>query len=158
MAPSDATPSPAIAATGRHRRWIWRTLAAGYGLALILIAFWPTPVDRPARGLLWSISEAVPWLTYDVIEFGANVLLFVPLGILLALALRSRRGWVMPIALAVTVLIESGQALFLAERTASIRDVIANSLGAGIGLALVLLVTRRRMRRVDSRENAQLPG
>ncbi|WP_109210456.1 MULTISPECIES: VanZ family protein [Microbacterium] len=116
-----------------------------YGMALALIAFWPTPVDRGAAGLLRTISRAVPWLTYDVIEMTANIVLFVPLGILLALALPLHRGLVLPIALATTLVIESCQALFLTERTPSLRDIVANVLGASIGLALVLLLERRKL-------------
>nr|WP_242061524.1 VanZ family protein [Microbacterium ureisolvens] len=114
-------------------------------MALALIAFWPTPVDRGAAGLLRTISRAVPWLTYDVIEMTANIVLFVPLGILLALALPLHRGLVLPIALATTLVIESCQALFLTERTPSLRDIVANVLGASIGLALVLLLERRKL-------------
>jgi VanZ family protein len=36
-----------------------------------------------------------------------------------------------------------GQALFLDDRTASLGDVVANTLGAAVGLAIVLMVDRR---------------
>jgi glycopeptide antibiotics resistance protein len=114
-----------------------------YGVALTLIAFWPVPVDRGASGLLRAITQAIPWLTYDVIETAANVALFVPFGVLLALVLPLHRGLVVPISLATTLFIESGQALLLAERTPSLRDIIANVLGAAVGLAIVLLTERR---------------
>jgi hypothetical protein len=117
-----------------------------YGVVLALVAFWPVPVDRGASGLLRAISHAVPWLTYDVIETTANVLLFVPFGVLLAVALPLHRGLVVPIALAATLLIESGQALFLVQRTPSLRDIVANVLGAAVGLAIVVIVERRRAR------------
>ena len=110
---------------------------------LAFVAFWPVPVDRGASGLLQAISQAVPWLTYDLIETTANVLLFVPFGALLAIALPLHRGLVVPIALAVTLVIESGQALFLAERTPTLRDIAANVLGAVIGLVVVQLAERR---------------
>jgi glycopeptide antibiotics resistance protein len=113
-------------------------------VVLALIAFWPVPVDQGASGFLRSISSVVPWLTYDVIETGANVLLFVPFGVLLALALPLQRGLVVPLALATTLVIESGQALFLADRTPSLRDIVANVLGAAIGLAIVILIERRK--------------
>ncbi|GAA1944316.1 VanZ family protein [Microbacterium deminutum] len=127
----------APAAPGRILRdpRLWLAL---YSVVLAAIAFWPVPVDRGSGGMLRAISAAVPWLTYDVIESSANVLLFVPLGILLALVLPRRRWLVVPIALAVTVVIECGQALFLHQRTASVRDVVANLIGAVIGLAIVL--------------------
>jgi hypothetical protein len=113
-----------------------------YGVSLALIAFWPVPVDRDATGLLRALARAVPLLTYDVVEFSANVLLFAPLGVLLALAMPRHRLLVVPVALVVTGAIETGQAIFLDERTASLRDVVANTMGAAAGVAIVLIVER----------------
>jgi hypothetical protein len=126
-----------------RRMHVGALLLAGYGMALALIAFWPVHVDRPAMGFLRALARAVPLLTYDVVEFTANVLLFVPLGVLLAIAMPRRRAWAVPIALVVTAVIEMGQALFLDDRTASLGDVVANTLGAAVGLAIVLMVDRR---------------
>ncbi len=142
-----AQPSTAAVATLHLRRTQGRSirLLVVYGAMLALIAFWPTPVDRGATGLLRAISQAVPWLTYDLIETTANVALFVPFGALLALVLPLHRGLVVPLALATTLVIESGQALLLAQRTPSLRDIVANVLGAVIGLAIVHLRERRRI-------------
>jgi hypothetical protein len=137
----------AVATAGRQRaqgRGIRLLLI--YGAMLALIAFWPVPVDRGAAGLLRTITRTVPWLTYGVIETTANVLLFVPLGMLLALALPLHRGLVVPIALATTLVIESGQALLLTQRTPSLRDIVANVIGAMIGLAVVHVVQWRSRR------------
>ena len=137
---SSVQATAAVAPRWRDPR-LW---LAVYAVALALIAFWPVPVDSGAGGLLRAISAAVPWLSYDVIEVTANILLFVPLGILLTLVLSRRRRWmVAPIALGVTLLIEVSQALFLAARTPSIRDILANLVGAVIGLAIVIIVERR---------------
>ncbi|WP_019180948.1 VanZ family protein [Microbacterium yannicii] len=127
----------------RHdaRRWL-----VAYVVALTLIALWPTPVDRGAAGLLSAITRTVPWLTYDVIETAANVVLFVPFGVLLTLV-RPRSSspwWVLGIALAATVAIELAQAVLLPERTPSERDVLANLCGAAIGLGAVLWLRRQR--------------
>ena len=128
-----------------HRvRRVGLRLLALYAAALALIAFWPTPVDRGATGLLREIARVVPLLSHDVVEFTANIALFVPLGVLLALALPRRRVLVLPIALVVTSAIEVGQAVFLAERTASVRDVVANTAGAALGLLLAVIAERRR--------------
>ena len=141
-------PHTAAVATVARRRGQRRgiRLLVIYGVVLALVAFWPVPVDRGASGLLQAITRAVPWLTYDVIETAANVALFVPFGMLLALVLPLHRGLVVPIALATTLVIESGQALLLAERTPSLRDVVANVLGAAIGLVIVILIERRKTR------------
>ena len=129
----------------RHdaRRWL-----VAYVVALTLIALWPTPVDRGAAGMLAAITRGVPWLTYDVIETAANVVLFIPFGALLTLVRpRSASPWrVLGIALAATLAIELAQAVLLPERTPSVRDVVANLSGAAIGLLGVLWFRRRRDR------------
>ena len=129
-----------------------------YGAALAVIAFWPTPVDRDATGLLREIARVVPLLTYDVVEFTANVALFMPLGVLLALALPRRRALVVPVALAVTMIIELGQAAFLAERTASLRDIFANTLGAALGLLIVVIAERASSGAVVVADRITRPG
>lgn len=148
MPTSTSTVAASVTAPVRGKRAEraarWWLLA--YGVILAAIAFWPVPVDSGSRGLLDAISAAVPWLSYDVIEISANVLLFVPLGALLALVLPRRRWLVLPIALVVSVLIEVAQALFLAQRTSSVSDVIANFSGAVLGLLVVMVATRRSTR------------
>lgn len=116
-----------------------------YGVLLAAIAFWPVPVDSEAGPLLRAITRAFPLLTYERIEFMANVAMFVPLGVLLTLIIRRRRWLVLPIALLVTVTIESGQALLLAARTPSVWDVVANTAGACLGM-LVAVVGERLAR------------
>ena len=78
-------------------------------------------------------------LTYPRIEFSANILLFVPLGVLLMLILR-RRYLILPIAIVVTVAIECSQALLLDKRTPSVLDIIANTAGACLGMLIVAAV------------------
>lgn len=156
--PAPATPSPfarlrtrvqdagGFAALRRDpRAWL-----AAYLLVLTAIAFWPVPVDSAAGPLLRLVTRIVPVLTYHRIEFGANVLLFVPLGLLLALILSRRRYLVVPIAVIATVMIEGGQGILLGARTASVLDVIANTAGACIGLVVAELVTWRRDRVAQS--------
>lgn len=133
-------------AAERARRRGIRFWLLTYAVALALVAFWPTPVDRDAGDLLDAISRAVPWLTYDVIETVANVLLFVPLGALLALVLR-RWAAVLAVSLATTLVIELGQALLLTQRTPSLRDVVANLCGAALGLAVVRIASGLEGRR-----------
>ena len=131
------------AAQALREPWVW---LGGYLAVLTAIAFWPVPVDRGVGPLLEWIAGLIPWLTYDVIEFAANVVLFLPFGALLTLILRRRR-WVLPLALLATVLIEAGQALLLTERTPAISDIVANVLGAAIGMLGVIVVERTRSRR-----------
>src|SRR4051794_40584792 len=114
---------------------IARWLLVLYVVAVAVVAIWPTPVDADAGPLLEQIIRAFPWLDYDRIEFAANILLFLPFGVLLALIMK-RRYLILPIAIMATVTIESTQAIFLDDRTASLTDVIANVTGACIGLLL----------------------
>ncbi|SJN40746.1 hypothetical protein FM104_11045 [Microbacterium esteraromaticum] len=119
---------------------------AVYGVALALIAFWPEPVDSSAGALLRWITKTVPGLTYARIEFGSNILLFVPLGIGLALLMPRLRYLVMPIALLVSLGIEAAQAIFLAARTPSIYDIVANVSGACLGLVIIVAAQEWRKR------------
>ena len=124
-----------------------RTSLIAYIVALALIAFWPTHVDEGAGPLLRTITRLVPFLTYPRIEFGANVMLFVPLGLLLTLILTRHRWLVLPIAFVATVTIEAMQAAVLDARTPSILDIIANTAGACLGMIIAAVaeeLTRKR--------------
>lgn len=123
-------------------------LGIGYAITLALIAFWPEHVDKGASFLLTRIARVIPILTYNRMEFGTNILLFVPLGLLLAMLLPRRRYLIMPIGFLVSLTIEAGQGIFLAGRTASVSDLIANTAGACLGLiALEIFDNCRRRRR-----------
>lgn len=114
-----------------------RIVLAGYALTLTLVAFWPTSVDAGLGRLLRAITRRVPALTYERIEFLANVGLFVPFGVLLAIVLLRSRYLVLPIVFVTTFTIECVQALLLPERTPSVMDMIANTAGGCIGLLAV---------------------
>lgn len=117
---------------------------AAYCLGLGLVGFWPSPVDRPAAGTITDVlrflhANGVPhWLNYPFIEFSANVLLFVPFGVLLTIVSRPSRWWVsVAIGFAVSVVLEVGQLVLLSERYPSGLDVLANTVGSLIGAFLV---------------------
>lgn len=143
--------------TGRRAAGI---LLALYLVLLAFVAAWPTPVDRPLDAPLLRLIDRVQnagltWVDYALVESAANVVLFVPLGVLLAVLLR--RGWVL-LALvgvvAATVTIELVQREFLPARVPSLGDVAANSLGGALGVGLVVLVRvvrHRSPRRRDAR-------
>ena len=96
--PVEPEPSPArngrrpIASRARLpgrivlRRWTGG-LFVTYLVALALIAYWPTPVDRDAHdSVVWVIDllqrlGAPEWLRYNAIEYAANIVLFVPVGL-----------------------------------------------------------------------------
>lgn len=135
-----------------------------YFLALAGILFWPSPVDRPIDSALthvieWLHAHGLPqWFVgYRKIEFGANILLFVPFGIILTLRL-PRRLWFFSVVIAAAVsgAVELAQAVFLSARVPALSDIIANTSGAFIGALLVLFVwaVRRRRTRGPTPQNS----
>jgi glycopeptide antibiotics resistance protein len=90
-------------------------------------------------------SPLTAWITFLVVEFAANVALFAPFGMLAVLW--GARAWAAIVAgLATSGAIELIQLLFLPERVADVRDLLANTLGAALGAA-VLVASRRLARR-----------
>lgn len=85
------------------------------------------------------------WVTFDVLEFAANVVLFVPTGLLWVAWTGARRRW-LAVALAaaaglvLSLAIEATQALLLADRVADVRDLVSNTLGALLGAAAAIAV------------------
>ena len=130
-------------------RVVARAALIAYAIILAMIALWPVPVDSGAGDFLRAVHQVFPALTYERIEFSANILLFVPLGVLLMLILR-RRYLILPIALVVTAGIESAQALLLDRRTPSMTDIIANTTGACIGMLIIAVVETVRARSVPA--------
>lgn len=134
----------------RRSRRVATWLIVVYGVAVLLVGFTGSPVDAGVHPwILRALGAAhrlgVPdWFGYGALEFTANVLFFVPLGLLVVLLLGSRRWWVGAAAgLLVSAAIEIGQALFLPARYASVDDVLANTSGAVIGALIGVLVLGR---------------
>jgi len=115
-------------------------LLAVYTIALLLVTMWPTPVDRGYRS---AIDEAlaiahrhgVPeWFGYNALEFSSNIVMFVPLGFLFALALPRRLWWlVFLVAPAFSTAIELAQGSWLPQRVEDMSDIVSNSLGGWLG-------------------------
>ncbi len=94
------------------------------------------------RLLAWFAERpSTAWITFDRVEFGANVAMFVPLGVIAVLWFGVRGWWTAPIlgALA-SAAIEVLQAIFIDTRVADVRDVVANTLGSLVGMCLMLLL------------------
>jgi hypothetical protein len=130
------------------RRRIWLVVvAAAYLVGALIVGLWPTPVDAGLRTL---IARALGFLHrdglpsgfgYAALEFSANILFFVPIGALVCLLL-SRRVQLLaiPIGALLSGAIELSQLLLLPARFASWNDILANTLGAVIGVAIVVIV------------------
>ncbi|WP_416428536.1 VanZ family protein [Paenarthrobacter nicotinovorans] len=113
-----------------------------YVAGLTTVGFWPTPVDKPIQGTLAAIlkylhSHGVPgWLDYNFVEATANVAMFIPFGILSAMALPAK-AWIQlaSVGLMASTGLELGQLLFITARFSSLLDVVTNTLGAIIGIS-----------------------
>ena len=125
---------------------------------LALIAFWPSPVDEPVQGELASIlsflhTHGIPvWFNYKFVEAAANVLLFIPLGVVASLAFTEKRWWqIGAFGLIVSGCMELGQLLFLHNRFASLQDIVTNTGGAVIGALLAIAALKQlRARRLSA--------
>lgn len=108
----------------------------------------PEPFDDGVTGMIdrmiggFSQHPVTAWITFDVVEFTANIGMFVPLGLLVALWAGKRRWWVgIIVGFGYTVVIETTQGLVLsATRYATLSDVVANTLGAIIGAVISIIV------------------
>jgi len=111
------------------------------------ITLGPQPIALVRAGGVWRLlgifqrHTSTSWITYPTIEFTANVLMFVPIGLFLLL-LFGRRLWWLAVIMGVllSAAIEFTQ-LFLPGRVSDVRDLASNSLGALIGVLVALVVT-----------------
>lgn len=95
-----------------------------------------------AQGLLIAVD-------YSVVEFIANIGMFVPLGVLAALLVGSR--WVIVAGTALSGFIELYQGTFLPTRVGEWRDVLSNSLGFVLGVTVVWMMVSWRSARSEKK-------
>lgn len=136
-----------------------------YFVALVAIAFWPVRVDQNAGDLLYDLftwlylHDAPRWLDYHFLEFSANVVLFIPVGLFIVILAGAGRWWLGILAgLVASCAIEGAQLMFLPSRFATVDDVVANTVGAAIGTllaAVTLAIAHARERRARARARVQ---
>lgn len=127
------------------------------------ITLGPQPFDEGSDSFVWRLLHffggfpMTDWITYSFLEFWANVAMFVPVGLFFVLLLGRRRWWLaIVLGVALTCVIEFVQ-MFLPDRVSDPRDIVANSVGALVGVLVALLVTwpaavrRARERRLRAR-------
>lgn len=142
------------------RVWLVAGLAVTV-IGIMLVSWWPRPVDA---AVLELIERVVPGIRnavinspgYGLAEIIANVLMYVPLGVVVGLLARgsaSNRsaaaeavGVAIAVAVVLSVVAESGQALWLPQRYPTGWDVLANATGAMLGVAGVIAVRRSAQR------------
>lgn len=131
-----------------------RILLVPYLVSLFLITWLPGSEAERVTGIVaytahaleqWSIPFSIG---YPLLEFTANIVLFVPFGLLLRLAWSRLTFPAVAISAgAVSVLIEAVQ-IFLPTRFPTLSDVIANTSGGILGYVLALSVVALVQRRV----------
>ena len=122
-------------------------------VAVAVIVFWPGPPDAAGQGALQLFlsrnhRHGLPgWINFSLVENAANVVMFLPIGLLGSLARRRRNFLVVIYAAVASGLIELIQLILLPDRVSSWQDIAANTAGALIGFLLSLPALRRRWRR-----------
>ena len=132
-------------------------------LAYLGLVGFVTLAPMPESGrdsIIWRIVDvfdrfaATRWLDYWTVEFLANVAMFVPLGLFLVLLLGRGRWWLaILLGFALTVVIEVVQQS-LPTRVSDLRDIVANSVGAAIGVLLALVLTAAKARRLRAQRSS----
>lgn len=145
----------------RARLWIAWLGLLGYGAVVLTVTLLPNAggegFETGILNLLSHLySRGVPeWFDFHMLEFGANVAMFIPLGFFVGLLLPWRWQWLgIAVLPAVSTGIEVAQYWFLANRLATLNDIIANSLGGWVGLlgaTLIRAAVYARDRRVIAR-------
>lgn len=132
-----------------RRREAVRALLALTTTAILAVTLWPDPQGPEGSSLAreiveWLHAHGLPQaITFDVIEFVANIVMFVPFGLFLTLLLPRFQWWMtIAISAAFTLAIEVTQQIFLPERFASVSDLIANTGGGLIGALIVVAFVR----------------
>jgi len=132
--------------TGRKAR---RTLIGAMVVYLVVVGLITlTPASSTGHAPMWYVARwihHVPgtgWVTVPGLEYTANVVMFVPLGLLgVPLAGRARWWRVVLVGVALTCAIETAQH-WIPGRVPDVLDVTTNSLGALLGAWAALLTSR----------------
>ncbi len=149
-----------------HRHPFLSFVTGGYVLLVGWLTLTPQPTG-PANDLIWRVLNGLhrrgyaEWLDYNRAEFGLNIAMFVPIGMFLLLLFGAGGWWAAAMfSVALTSGIEYTQR-FIPGRVSDQRDIVANTTGALIGIAVALVLTlpatlRRRRRRMRSKPSSQM--
>ncbi|RFA14278.1 VanZ family protein [Subtercola boreus] len=147
-----------------RRHPVLTALTVAYLGLVAWITLGPQPLDDRAEGLLYRALRvfgrhaSTEWITYDRVEFAANIAMFVPVGLFLLLLLGRRQWWLaILIGFLMTVAIEVAQ-LGIPGRVSDLRDIVSNTSGATLGVLAGLVLTAgaaRRLRRERARRSVR---
>jgi glycopeptide antibiotics resistance protein len=131
----------------RTREWLALLALLGYVAIVLAATLSPTPLDQGYQSAIDKVlsvlhRNGVPeWFGYNKLEFSANVVMFIPLGFLIALLLPTKVWWLALIVCpGLSGAIELTQGAVLTERFASWGDVLSNSVGAVIGILVAVIL------------------
>lgn len=140
----------------RLLRWV----SGAYVAVVLTITMWPAPAttDAPewAQAVLRLLHDAGVPMSFWALEALANVLMFVPFGVL-GMLLSRRPAWLVVLAGAgFTTAIELTQ-LLVPGRVATLQDVVMNTAGAAVGSVSVLAWRAARRAGSGRRRTGHLP-
>ncbi len=122
------------------------TVAVAYVvyLAAVVYLVWTPSPSLPGRGVNAVVEVATRLglaISPTLAEFGLNVVMLVPLSLIGGLLFRrvTFSDWV-AIGFLTSITVEVGQRLVLPTRSGSSRDIVANTLGALIGAAILTVL------------------
>jgi len=126
-----------------------------------LITLGPAPYDSGTSALVWRVlrflqrHERTSWVTFNGVEFAANVLMFAPVGVFLVLLLGRRQWWTAILfGVALSCAIELVQFYFIPTRVAEVRDIVSNSAGTLLGVIAAELFTWPKAARLQRERRA----
>lgn len=153
-----------------HRHPILSLLTGGYLAFVAWVTLTPQAYASQHLAILYRVLDALHRRGYllsidDVeLEFLANIALFVPVGMFLLLLVGTRLWWVAVAAsFAMSSFIEIAQRV-IPGRVPDDQDVLANTIGAAIGVVVALVVTlpaalrRRRHRLAAAQRRVRAPS
>lgn len=126
----------------RLRTW----LAIGYALFIIYASLSPFSGWREQGMDFFEVLHAPLRSTYTAFDAVVNLLSYLPLGLLVGLALRARLGGLLSVILGASLCISLSVGMeylqmYLPSRTSSNLDILTNSTGALIGAILAISIT-----------------
>ncbi|PRQ11835.1 hypothetical protein C1Y63_04120 [Corynebacterium sp. 13CS0277] len=142
-------------------RTFWSALSFTYASGLIAYTLFPLPQECTRSGHIVvldpteyfrdmahhfaGMSPAQMATSWDVLQMVFNVALFVPLGVILRDFLELRPGRAILTGFLVSLLVETTQytgnfGLFCQYRVADVNDLITNTLGTAVGVAIAALI------------------
>lgn len=153
-----------------HRHPVLSLLTGGYVAFVAWVTLTPQSYASEHISIIYRVLDALHRRGYllsiddNRLEFLANIALFVPVGMFLLLLFGTRLWWVaLAASFAMTTFIEAAQNL-IPGRVPDERDLLANGLGAVIGVLIALVLTlpaalhRRRRRRATATVEVRVPA